>query len=170
LLPETSPVQQGLGWQLALATILEAHWLAVVMLHAPVLGLQQAPVVTAQDLGEQTIPKPRNFRPCCEHAYCVLMTHAACPSLQQPPLAHGFGRHVADANQVPEQFASVTTEQELARVQHAPVVLHGAEEQLAPAYHMPPHAASVACEHPPCGVLQQAPTGGQRSAVQGCAG
>lgn len=170
LLPEKSAAQQGLGWQLALATILVAHWLVVVMLHAPVVGLQHAPVVTAQDLGAQTIPKPRNFRPCCAHPYCVLTTHAAWASLQHPPLAQGFGRHVADANHVPEQFASVTTEQELARVQHAPVVSHGAEEQLAPACHMPPHAASVAWEHPPCAVLQHAPMGGQRSAVQGCAG
>lgn len=131
LLPEKSAAQQGLGAQLAFATSLEAHCVCVAMAHAPVPRSQHAPVTTAQFLGEQTMPKPRKVSPCCWQAYSVLITHAARASLQQPPLAHGFGKHAAEANHVPEQFAIVETEQTLAIEQHAPVVAHGVGEQLA---------------------------------------
>ena len=98
------------------------------------------------------------------------MTQIPFVSLQHPPFGHGFGWHAADANHVPEHDASVDTEQMLASEQHDPVVAHGLGEHDAAAYHIPVHAASEVCAHPPKAVLQHAPTGGQRSAEQGCAG
>ena len=131
LLPVKSAVQQGLGAQEDLPKIFVVHWVCVLMLHAPLLELQHAPMLTAHIWGEQTMPTPMNSRPCSRQGYWLAMTQEALASLQQPPLTHGLGEHAAEANQLPVQAARVDAEHPPASEQHAPLVEQGEGEQVA---------------------------------------
>ena len=77
------------------------HWLAVVIWHTIVPGVQQAPRLGGQLVSVHGTPAPSHVRPCWMQSSCVVTAQWPVLRLQHPPRGHGFGVHEPPGNHFP---------------------------------------------------------------------